>query len=72
MLALIGRWAIVPTWGLFIAICNGSSGRNAAYFRHSQQLEPVIVEAAWIVCSLLVVLLAAELRGQTPGGGATR
>ena len=46
--------------------------RNAVYFRHSQKLEPIIVEAAWIVCSLLTVLLAAELRGQTPGGGATR
>jgi len=100
MLALIGRWAIVPTWGLFIAIGNASSGgavappllpafyrfvgrflpngatvetvRNAVYFRHNQQLEPVVVEAAWIVCSLLAVLLAAELRGQTPGGATTR
>ena len=46
--------------------------RNAVYFRHNQQREPVIVEAAWIVCSLLAVLLAGELRGQTPGGGTTR
>jgi hypothetical protein len=100
MLALIGRWAIVPTWGLFIAIGNASSGgavappllpafyrfvgrflpnsatvetvRNAVYFRHNQQLAPLIVEAAWIVCSLLAVLLAAELLGQTPGGATTR
>jgi hypothetical protein len=100
MLTSIGRWAIVPTWGLFIALGNASSGgavappllpafyrfvgrflpnaatvetvRNAVYFRHNQQVAPVIVEAAWIVCSLLAVLLAAELLGQTPGAGATR
>jgi hypothetical protein len=30
MIALIGRWAIVPTWGLFIAIGNASSGGAVA------------------------------------------
>jgi hypothetical protein len=30
MLALIGRWAIVPTWGLFVAIGNSSSGGAVA------------------------------------------
>jgi hypothetical protein len=30
MLAFIGRWAIVPTWGLFVAIGNASSGGPVA------------------------------------------
>ena len=77
MLALIGRWAIVPTWGLFIAIGNASSGGAVApplpaFYRFAGRFLPVIVDAAWIVCSLLAVLLVAEPRGQTPGGGATR
>lgn len=94
MLALIGRWAIVPTWGLLVAIGNASSGgavaapllpafyrfigrflpngatvetiRNAVYFRHDQQLEPIIVEATWFVCTLGALLLAARLGGRKP------
>jgi hypothetical protein len=96
MLALVGRWAIVPTWGLFIAIGNASSGgavappllpafyrfvgrylpngaavetiRNAVYFRHHQHLEPILIEAAWIVGAFAVLMLAA-LRGRTPMAG---
>jgi FtsH-binding integral membrane protein len=30
MLTLIGRWAIIPTWGLFIAIGNAASGGAVA------------------------------------------
>jgi hypothetical protein len=30
MLSLIGRWAIIPTWGLFIAIGNAASGGAVA------------------------------------------
>lgn len=56
MLALIGPWAIVPTWGLFIAVVNASSGGAVA---------PPSVPAFYR-------FVAAELRGQTPGGGATR
>jgi hypothetical protein len=93
MLALIGRWAIVPTWGLFIAIGNASSGgavappllpafyrfvgrflpngatveaiRNAVYFTHNQHLEPLIVEAIWIICAFGLLMLAARC-GRTP------
>jgi hypothetical protein len=94
MLALIGRWAIVPTWGLFIAIGNASSGgavappllpafyrfvgrflpngatvetiRNAVYFRHDQQLAPIMVQATWFVCALAALLLAARLAARKP------
>jgi hypothetical protein len=94
MLALIGRWAIVPTWGLFVAIGNSASGgavappllpafyrfvgrflpngatvetiRNAVYFRHDQQLTPVMVQATWFVCALAALLLAARLAGRKP------
>jgi hypothetical protein len=30
MLTLIGRWAIIPTWGLFVAVGNASSGGAVA------------------------------------------
>src|SRR5437763_9160969 len=30
MLTLFGRWAIIPTWGLFVAIGNASSGGAVA------------------------------------------
>jgi hypothetical protein len=30
MLTLIGRWAIIPTWGLFVALGNASSGGAVA------------------------------------------
>ncbi|HWE11286.1 MAG TPA: hypothetical protein VG325_18195 [Solirubrobacteraceae bacterium] len=96
MLTLIGRWAIVPTWGLFIAIGNAASGgavappllpvfyrfvgrflpngatvetiRNAVYFTHHQHLEPILVEAAWIIGAFAVLMLAARIRGRTPAG----
>ncbi len=94
MLAFIGRWAIIPTWGLFVAIGNASSGgpvappllpgfyrfvgqylpngatvetiRNAVYFTHDQHPGPMIVEATWIVCALIALLLGHRLRGLTP------
>jgi FtsH-binding integral membrane protein len=97
MLTLIGRWAIIPTWGLFIAIGNAASGgavappllpafyrfvgrflpngatvetiRNAVYFTDHQHLEPILVEAAWITSALVLLLIAAERRGRTPGTG---
>jgi hypothetical protein len=89
MLTLIGRWAIIPTWGLFIAIGNAASGgavappllpafyrfvgrflpngatvetiRNAVYFTDHQHLEPILVEAAWITGTLVLLLIAARL-----------
>jgi hypothetical protein len=97
MLTLIGRWAIVPTWGLLVAIGNAASGgavappllpafyrfagqflpngatvetiRNAVYFTAYQHLEPILVEAAWIVGVLVLLLVAARRRGRTPGTG---
>jgi hypothetical protein len=97
MLTLIGKWAIIPTWGLFIAIGNAASGgavappllpafyrfvgrflpngatvetiRNAVYFTDHQHLEPILVEAAWITSSFVLLLIAAERRGRTPGTG---
>ena len=30
MLTLIGRWALIPTWGLFVAIGNAASGGAVA------------------------------------------
>ena len=97
MLTLIGRWAIIPTWGMFVAIGNAASGgavappllpafyrfigrflpngatvetvRNAVYFTAHQHLEPILVEAAWITGALVLLLIAAERRGRTPGTG---
>jgi hypothetical protein len=94
MLTTFGRWAMIPTWGLFIAIGNAASGgavappllpsfyrfvgrflpngatvetiRNAVYFRGAQHLEPIVVEACWLVGALLLFLVAARLRGHTP------
>jgi hypothetical protein len=97
MLTLIGRWAIVPTWGLLVAIGNAASGgavappllpafyrfvgqflpngatvetiRNAVYFTGYQHLAPILVQAAWIVGLLVLLLVAARRRGRTPGTG---
>src|SRR5436305_6300625 len=96
MLTLFGRWAIIPTWGLFVAIGNASSGgavappllptfygvigrflppgatveviRNAVYFRHAQHVEPMIVQACWILVFLVATVVAARVTGRTPGG----
>ncbi len=97
MLTLIGRWAFIPTWGLFVAIGNAASGgavappllpafdrfvgqflpngatvetiRNAVYFTDHQHLAPILVEAAWITGSLVLLLIAARSRRRTPGTG---
>lgn len=42
--------------------------RDALYFRDTQDAEPIAVLAAWIVCLIAALLLAARLRGRTPGG----
>jgi hypothetical protein len=88
MLALIGKWAIVPAWGLFIAIGNAASGgavpapllpgfyrfvgrllpngatveavRNIMYFPNHQHLQPIAVEAAWLIGALVTLVLAAR------------
>jgi hypothetical protein len=39
--------------------------RNAVYFPHNQQLEPIIVEATWIIRGFAALMLAAR-RGRTP------
>jgi hypothetical protein len=43
--------------------------RNAVYFTDHQHLEPILVEAAWITSALVLLLIAAERRGRTPGTG---
>jgi hypothetical protein len=40
--------------------------RNAVYFQNHQQLEPIIVEGAWLACSLAGLLVTARLKGRTP------
>jgi len=43
--------------------------RNAVYFTDDQHLQPILVEAAWIVGVLVLLLVAARRRGRTPGTG---
>ena len=43
--------------------------RNAVYFTDHQHLEPILVEAAWITSSFVLLLIAAKRRGRTPGTG---
>jgi hypothetical protein len=92
MIALFGRWAIVPTWGVLIMLGNSSSGgavappllppfysfihrflplgatvetiRNAVYFSDAQHLEPVLVEAIWLVGALVAAVLSLRRRGR--------
>jgi hypothetical protein len=94
MLVLVGRWAIIPTWLLFIVLGNTSSGgavaqpllpqpyafigrflppgatvgivRTAVYFRHQQHIEPFVVLAGWLVCTLAALLISARLLGREP------
>ncbi|MGV9210265.1 ABC transporter permease [Micromonospora sp. RB23] len=89
MLILIGRWAVVPTWLIFIAIGNAASGgavatallpqpyraisdihpngcvvallQTTSYFPEAVGVRPVVVEAAWLVGLLGLVLLSARL-----------
>ncbi|MEV0217762.1 hypothetical protein [Micromonospora sp. NPDC050695] len=89
MVILIGRWAVVPTWLIFIAIGNAASGgavatallpqpyrtisdihpngcviallQSTSYFPEAVGLRPVLVEAAWLVGLLGLVLLSARL-----------
>jgi hypothetical protein len=95
MITLVGRWAILPTWGFFVAFGNASSGgavappllpafygfvgrflpagatveivRNASYFQGHQHLEPMLVQAGWIVGAAIAFGLAARFRGGPPG-----
>src|SRR5919198_759300 len=94
MLILIGRWAMLPTWGFFVVLGNASSGgavaspllpayarffgrfmpnaatvetiRNAVYFRHAQHLEPMLIEALWLVGALAAMMLATRFCRRTP------
>ena len=94
MITLFGPWAIIPTWGFFVALGNAASGgavappllpsfyafigrflpagatieiiRNAVYFRHYQHLEPLIVEALWLVGTFAALMVATRIRGQRP------
>lgn len=96
MIVLIGRWAIIPVWLLFIALGNSSSGgavappllpalfaffsrilppgatveiiRSAVYFTNAQHVEPFVVQAIWLGCSLGALLLFVRLRHRTPAG----
>jgi hypothetical protein len=100
MLTLIGPWAMLPTWALFVVLGNASSGgavavpllpvydrllarvlpnaatvetiRNAVYFRDAQHLEPILVQALWLVGTVTALVVATRLRERTPGGDALR
>lgn len=94
MIVLFGAWAIVPTWGFFVALGNAASGgavappllppfyafvgrylpsgatveliRNAVYFRDYQHLQPVIVEASWVLGTFAALMIATQVRGRAP------
>jgi hypothetical protein len=96
MLVLFGRWAIIPTWLMFIAFGNAWSGgavapsllpavyaivgrfmpsgatvailHNAAYFRHAQQIKPVVVDALWLVGCLVALVIAVRALRRNPTG----
>jgi hypothetical protein len=96
MLVVVGRWAIIPTWLLFIVLGNTSSGgavaqpllpqpyafigrflppgatvgivRTAVYFRHQQHIEPFVVLAGWLACTLAALLISARLLRRRPAG----
>jgi hypothetical protein len=42
--------------------------RTAVYFRHYQHLEPLIVEALWLVGTFAALMIATRLRWHAPGG----
>lgn len=94
MILLFGPWAMIPTWGFFVALGNAASGgavappllprfygfigrflpagatvqivRNAVYFDNHQHLEPVVVEACWLVATLLATVCLGRWRGHSP------
>jgi hypothetical protein len=96
MLVLFGRWAIIPTWLMFIAFGNAWSGgaiappllprlyafvgrfmpsgatvnilHNAAYFRHTRQPEPIIVQTGWLVGILAALLISVRVKHRNPTG----
>jgi hypothetical protein len=98
LIVLTGRWAIIPTWLLFVVLGNTSAGgavappllppffafvgrflppgatvdiiRNAAYFRDDQHAGPFVVQAVWLVCALVALLVCVRLLGRRPGGTA--
>ncbi len=41
--------------------------RNAGYFRHDRHVQPLIVEASWVVGTFAALMLATRLRGHPPG-----
>ncbi|GII25010.1 DUF3533 domain-containing protein [Planosporangium mesophilum] len=99
MLVLFGRWAIIPTWLMFIAFGNAWSGgavappllprvyafvgrfmpsgatvnilHNAAYFRNAQPVEPMVVQALWLVGCLVALLVSVRVTGRRPTGKPT-
>jgi hypothetical protein len=96
MLVLFGRWAIIPTWLMFIAFGNAWSGgaiappllprvyalvgrfmpsgaavsliHNAAYFRRTPQVEPLVVEGCWLVGALAALVISVRVLGREPTG----
>jgi hypothetical protein len=40
--------------------------RTAVYFRHQQHIEPFVVLAGWLVCTLAALLISARLLGREP------
>jgi hypothetical protein len=96
MLVLFGRWAIIPTWLMFIAFGNAWSGgaiappllprvyalvgrfmpsgagvsiiHNAAYFRRTPQVEPLVVEGCWLVGGLAALVISVRVLGRKPTG----
>jgi hypothetical protein len=96
MLVLFRRWAIIPTWLMFIAFGNAWSGgavapallpslyafigrfmpsgatvsilHNAAYFRHSQQVEPFVVQGLWLVGGLAALVISVRVLHRNPTG----
>jgi hypothetical protein len=96
MIVLLGRWAIIPAWLLFIAVGNPSAGgaveapllprlyasfghylptgatvaivHNAAYFHDAQHLEPIVVQACWLVGGLAALLISVRAMHWNPTG----
>jgi hypothetical protein len=73
MAVLIGPWAIVPTYLLFMVLGNTSSGgavaalRNASYFHSAQQVRPVAVLAVWAIATLAAMVTVSHRRRASPG-----
>jgi hypothetical protein len=43
--------------------------RNAVYFPDAQHLEPLLVQAVWLIGTLTAFLLAARVTGRLPAAG---